>query len=50
MEVDVDGDIDVDIDADGDIDVEGDSELDIEDDIAETKKVSYVFTFTQATV
>ena len=56
MDCDIDGDIDVeadaelDIEAEVDIDVEGDSELDIEDDTAETKKVSYVFTFIQATV
>ena len=49
-EVDGDTDADIDCDIDGDIDVEGDSELDIEDDTAETKKVSDVFTFTQATV
>ena len=49
-EVDGDTESDIDCDIDGDIDVEGDSELDIEGDTAETKKVSYVFTFTQATV
>ena len=49
-EVDGDTDADIDCDIDGDIDVEGDAELVTEDDTAETKKVSYVFTFTQATV